>query len=97
MLQTRQGRGRHGRIPGAHLAGLASPHGVVPAGGVVLARGNAPGSAVDTGLNPAASTLRAERAAAGGVLRVRRKRHLPSSPAAIIAQRVGEILPSSYP
>src|SRR6266581_8317703 len=78
-----------------HLGGLASPHGLIPAGGVVLDRGNAPGSAVDTGLHPAASAIRAERAAAGGVLRVRRRRHLPSSPASIIAQRVGAILPSS--
>ena len=41
--------------------------------------------------------LRAERAAAGGVLHARRGRHLPSSPAAIIAQQVGAILPSSHP
>ena len=33
----------------------------------------------------------------GGVLHARRGLHLPSSPAAIIAQRVGEILPSSHP
>ena len=92
-----QRRGGYGRIPGADLGGLASPYGLIPAGGVVLARGNAPGAAVDTGLNPTASTLRPERAAAGGILHIRRGRHLPSSPAAIIAQRVGAILPSSHP
>jgi hypothetical protein len=52
---------------------------------------------VDPGLNPAASALRPERAAAGGVLHVRHGRPLPSSPASIIAQRVGPILPSSHP
>ena len=76
---------------------MASPHGLIPAGSVVLDRGNAPGSAVDTGLNPAASALRTERAPAGGVLHAWRGLHLPSSPASIIAQRVDAILPSSYP
>ena len=55
------------------------------------------GQQCDTGLDPAASALRAEPAAAGGVLHARRGRHLPSSPASIIAQRVGAILPSSHP
>src|SRR6267143_994334 len=49
-------------------------------------------AAVDAGLDAAPSTLRAERAPAGGVLHAWRGLHLPSSPASIIAQRVGEIL-----
>jgi hypothetical protein len=55
------------------------------------------GSAGDTGLDAAASALRAESAAAGGLLSTRRGLHLPPSPASITAQRVGPILPSSHP
>src|SRR5256885_1335404 len=44
-------------------------------------RDHAPGSAVDPGLDPPASALRVERAAAGGVLHTRRGRHLSPSPA----------------
>src|SRR5262249_16139030 len=82
---------------GAHLVRLASPHGAVTAGGMVFDRGNAPGAAVDAGLDAAPSPLRAERAPAGDVLHAWRGLHLPSSPASIIAQRVGAILPSSHP
>ncbi len=53
---------------GTHLAGLASPHGLVHDLGVVLDRGNPSGSAMDTGLDFATSALRAEPAVAGGVL-----------------------------
>ena len=49
------------------------------------------------GLDIAASALRVERAAAGGVLYTRHGLSLPSSRASIIAQRVGAILPSSHP
>ena len=45
-------------------------HMVVPDRGVVLARCNPPGSAVDAGLDAAARALRAERAADAGVLYV---------------------------
>ena len=55
------------------------------------------GQSVDPGLDAAASAIRAEPAAAGGVLHARRGLHLPSSPASITAQRVGQILPSSHP
>src|SRR5215510_1649959 len=97
MLQTRQGRGGHGRVPSAHLAGLASPHGVVPDGGVVLDQGNPSGSAGDTSLDAAASALWTEPAAVGGLLHARHRLYLPTGAAAITAQRVGEILPSSHP
>src|SRR5499427_10821450 len=97
MLQTRQGRGGHGRVPGAHLAGLASSHGVVPHSGVVLDRGNPPGSAGDTGLDAAASAVWAEPAAPGGILHARHRLSLSTGAAAITAQRVRQILPSSYP
>src|SRR6266705_3397529 len=69
-----------------HLGRLASSH-----GGVVFDRRNAPGAGVDAGLDPAASPLRAERAAVGGVLHSRYRLYLPSSPASITAQRVGSI------
>jgi len=42
QLSKRKGRGGNGRIPGAHVAGLASPHGLVRDRGVVLDRRNAP-------------------------------------------------------
>src|SRR5215813_14613544 len=68
----REGIGMRLTLPTTRLGGIwASPHGLIPAGGVVFDRGNAPGSAVDTGLNPTASALRPE-CAAGGVLHVRR-------------------------
>ena len=73
------------------------PHGVVADGGVVLDWRNSPRSAVDAGLDSAASPIPAEPASAGSLLHARRGLHLPSSPASIIAQRIGEILPSSYP
>ena len=41
QLSKRKGRGGNGRIPGAHVAGLASPHGLVRDRGVVLDRRNA--------------------------------------------------------
>src|SRR5215831_11399476 len=97
MLQTRQGRGGHGRVPGAHLAGLASPHGVVPAGGVVLDRGNASGSAGDSGLDAAASALWAEHIAARDVRDAWGVLPLSPHAASINAQRVGPILPPSHP
>src|SRR5229473_3328602 len=50
-----------------HLARLASPHGVVADGGVVLDRGDPPGAAVGAGLNPTTGTIRPEPAAAGGI------------------------------
>jgi len=58
---------------------------------------NPPGSAADAGLDPAASALRVEHAAAGGVLRARHRLYLSSRTAPINAQRVGPILPSSRP
>jgi len=60
-------------------------------------RGNPPGSAADTRLDAATGPIRAEPAPPGSILHAWRGRYLPSSPAAITAQRVGEILPSSYP
>jgi hypothetical protein len=42
QLSKRKGRGGNGRILGAHVAGLASPHGLVRDRGVVLDRRNAP-------------------------------------------------------
>jgi hypothetical protein len=80
----------------AHLAGLASPHGLVLDRRVVFDWGNPPRSAGDASLDPPASPLWVEHAPTGGVLHARCGLHLPSSPAAIIAQRVGEILPSSH-
>jgi hypothetical protein len=55
------------------------------------------GSAGDAGLDPAASALWAQHAPAGGLLHARRGLHLSPSAAAINAQRVGAILPSSRP
>src|SRR5216684_8037380 len=46
-----------------HLARLASPHRLVADGHLVLDRGDAPGAAVDTGLDAAAGPIRAEPAA----------------------------------
>src|SRR5207237_4979322 len=63
---------------GAHLARLASPHDVIADGGVVLNRRDPPRSAVDTGLDAAASALWAEPAPTGGVLHARCGLHLPS-------------------
>src|SRR3989442_9341249 len=80
---TWQGRGGHGRVPGTHLAGLASSHRLVTDGTVVLDRGNAPGSAVDPGLDAAASALRAEPAAPGGLLHARHRLYLSTSAASI--------------
>src|SRR6266571_1316876 len=76
---------------------LAPSHGVDADRGLVLDRGNPPGAAGDTSFDAAASPLRPERAPAGGVLHTRHRLSLPSSPASIIAQRVGAILPSSRP
>src|SRR5260370_38788428 len=42
---------------GAHLAGLASPHGLVLDRGVVFDRGDPPRAAEDASLDPAASPL----------------------------------------
>jgi hypothetical protein len=55
------------------------------------------GPAGDTGLDTPASTLRAERAADGSVLHAHRGLHLSSSLPPINAQRVGPLLPRSYP
>src|SRR5207247_1548723 len=82
---------------GAHLVRLASPHGVVAAGGVVLDHRGPPGSVINTGPDPPTSAIRAEPAAARGVLYARCGLSLPSSAASITAQRVGEILPPSHP
>ncbi len=80
-----------------HLARLASPHRLVADGHLVLDRGDAPGAAVDTGLDAAAGPIRAEPAATGGILHARHRLYLSPSAASITAQRVGEILPSSHP
>jgi hypothetical protein len=82
---------------GAYLARLASPHGVVAVGGVVLDRRNPPGSIVHTGLDITTSAIRAEPVAAGGVVPARHGLYLSSSPATITAQRTDQILPSSDP
>ena len=76
---------------------MASPHGLVLDRGVVLDRGNPPGSAGDTSLDAAASTLRAERVATGGVLDAWCVLHLSPRAAPIKAQRVGSIVPLSHP
>src|SRR5262249_9579142 len=55
------------------------------------------GSAVDTGLDPPTSPLRAERIAARDALDAWRVLHLSPSAAPITAQRVGPILPSPHP
>src|SRR4029450_6459341 len=96
-VQTRQGGSGHGRVPGAYLGGLASPHDVDADRRVVLDRCNPPGSAVDTGLDAAASALWAEPAPAGGVLHPWHRLHLSPRAPAINAQRVGPILSSPYP
>src|SRR5712691_562643 len=70
---------------------------VVPALGVVLDRGNPSGSAVDTCLDAAARALRAERVADGGLLHAQDALHVSPSAPPIHAQRVGPILPLSYP
>ena len=72
-------------------------HMVVPDRGVMLARCNPSGSAVDAGLDAAARALRAERAAAGGVLYVPYALHMSPGAAPINAQRVGPLVPLSYP
>ena len=95
--QTRPGCRGDGRVPGAPLAGLASPYGLIPDRRVVLERGDPPGAAVDVDLDPAASALWAQRAPARGLLHARRGRHLLPSPVSITAPRVGEILPLSHP
>ena len=64
---------------------MASPHGVVAVGGVVLDRRNPPGSIVHTGLDITASAIRAELVAAGGVVPARHGLYLSSSPATITA------------
>ena len=73
------------------------PYGVVTDRRVVLDRGNAPGSTADTRLDATTGPIRAEPAPPGSILHAWRGLYLPSSPAAITAQRVGEILPSSHP
>src|SRR2546421_8093738 len=80
-----------------HLARLASPHGVVTDGHVVLDRRDPPGSAGDPSPDPATSALWAEPAPAGSVLHAWCGLDLQSSPASITAQRVGAILPSPHP
>ena len=83
-----KGGSGNGRVPGAHLAGLASSYGLIPDRGVVLDRGDPPGSAVDAGLDFTTSALWAERVAAGGVLDTRCVLHLSPSATSINAQRV---------
>jgi len=56
------------------------------AGGVVLDRRDAPRSAVDASVDPAASAIRAEPALAGGLLHAGRGLYLPPSAATITAQ-----------
>ena len=63
---------------------------------VVLDWGNPPGAAVDPRLDPAASALRAERAADGGVVHVQHRLYLSSSAAPINAQWVGPFVLLSY-
>src|SRR5438132_6923415 len=92
-----EGRGRHGRVSGAYLGGLASPHGLVADGGVVLDRGNDAGYTMDTRLDAAAGPLWAEPPAARGVLHVRHRLHLSPRTPSSNAQRVGPILPSPHP
>jgi len=81
--------------------GVVSPHVcdhmVVPDRGVVLARCNPPGSAVDAGLDAAARARRAERAADGGVVYVPQALQVSPRAPPIHAQRVGPIAPLSYP
>jgi len=81
--------------------GGVSPHVcdylVVPARGVVLARCNPLGSAVDIGLDATARALRAERAAEGGVLYIPQALHVSPRAPPIHAPRVGPIVPLSYP
>jgi hypothetical protein len=55
------------------------------------------GSAVDTRLDAATGPIRAEPAPPGSILHAWRGLYLPPSAPAITAQRVGQILPSSYP
>ena len=68
-------------------------HMVVPARGVVLARGNPPGSVVDAGLDAAARALRAERAADGGVVYVLRALSVSPRAPRMTAQRVARFDP----
>jgi hypothetical protein len=80
----------------------ASPPGVKPTWPVVAHSRHAPSQHIGSPPPPipqtfAASALRVERAADGGVLHTRHGLSLPPSPASIIAQRVGAILPSSHP
>jgi hypothetical protein len=63
-------------------------HMVVPDRGVVLARCNPPGSAVDAGLNATARALRPERAADGGVVYVQRALHVSPRAPPIHAQQL---------
>jgi len=72
-MSFKRGKGEagNGRVPGADLGGLASPHDIDADRRVVLDRGNPPRAAVDTGLDAAASALWAEPAPAGGVLHAR--------------------------
>ncbi len=70
--------------------GVVAPHVcdhlVVPAHGVVLARCNPLGSAVDTGLDATARARRAERAADGGVVYVPQALHVSPRAPPITAQ-----------
>jgi hypothetical protein len=55
------------------------------------------GATVDTRLDAPASALRVEPTTAGGVLPAQRALDLSPRAAPITAQRVGPLLPSSYP
>src|SRR5207247_6936937 len=80
-----------------HLGRLASSHGLVADRGVVLAGGNPPRAAGDAGLDTPASALWAQRVADGGLLHAQHPLHLSPRAPSINAQRVGPLLPLSYP
>jgi hypothetical protein len=72
-------------------------HMVVPPLGVVLDRCHPLGSAVDAGLNATACALRAARAADGGIVYVQHALQVSPRAPPMKAQRVGSIVPFSYP
>jgi hypothetical protein len=71
-------------------------HPVVPDRGVMLARCNPPGSAVDAGLDDAARALQAARAADGDVVYVLQAPHVSPHAPPTHAQRVDPIAALSY-
>ena len=95
--QTGPERREPGGVPRAPLGRRAPPPGVVPEGGVGLARGHPPGAAGAPGRDVAARALGAQPAPAGGRLPPRPRLPLAPRPAAMLAQRVGPLLSSSPP